>query len=93
MSNILSVFNPPAARDIPPEQDCLPCTAIQLLVCFAGGSYFLSPFPFRNKAGVVDLKVHPVWFQRGVRGVGIGLIALGMFRLGEVGQIWYNRRQ
>ncbi|EEQ41426.1 hypothetical protein EJF18_70039 [Clavispora lusitaniae] len=91
MSNILGAFNPPPARDLSSE-DCMACTAIQSMVCFGGGGYFLSPMPFRNKSGLVDLKKHPVWFQRSVRGIGIGLIALGMFRLGEVGQIWYRRR-
>lgn len=92
MSNILGVFSPPAGRDLS-DEECIPCTAVQLLVCFGGGGYFLTQMPFRDRHGVIDLKKHPVWFQRGVRGVAIGLIALGMFRLGEVGQIIYKRRQ
>lgn len=91
MSNILGVFNPPPSRDLT-DEECMPCTAVQLLVCFAGGGYFLSQMPFRDKNGVVDLKKHPVWFQRGVRGVAIGLIGLGMFRVGEIAQILYRRR-
>lgn len=91
MSNILKVFSPPAGRDLE-DSECVGCTAVQLLVCFGGGAYFLLSLPFKNKAGLVDLKKHPVWFQRGVRAGGIALIALGMFRLGELGQMWYRRR-
>lgn len=87
MSNILNVLNPPPSRPLS-DEECLPCTAVQLAVCLGGGGYFLLLLPFKGKNGVVDLKKHPVWFQRGVRGVGIGLVALGMYRLGEVVQIY-----
>lgn len=90
MSNILGVFNPPAGRDLS-DEECMPCTAVQLVVCFGGGGYFLSQIPFKDKNGLVDLKKHPLWFQRGVRGFGVLLIGLGMFRLGEIGQILYKR--
>lgn len=91
MSNILSVFNPPPLRDLG-EEDCIPCTLVQLVVCFAGGGYFALRMPFQGKDGAVDLKKHPLWFQRGVRGAGLALVALGMFRVGELVQIWYRRR-
>lgn len=73
------------------DDECLGCTAVQLVVCLGGGAYFASTRPFRGDGGVVDLKKHPVWFQRGVRASGVALIALGMFRVGEVAQIWYRR--
>lgn len=92
MSNILGVFRPPQGRDLS-DEECLPCTAVQLFVCFGGGSYFLTNYPFRDKNGLVDLKKHPVWFQRGIRAFGIGIIALGMYRLGEVAQILYRKRK
>lgn len=91
MSNILDVFQPPEGRDLS-DEECLGCTAVQTFMSLAGGSYFLSSMPFKNKKGVVDLKTHPLWFQRGIRGGGIILIALGMYRLGEVAQIIYKRR-
>lgn len=91
MSNILNVFNPPEGRDLG-EEECLGCTAVQTLLCLAGGGYFMSSMPFKNKSGTIDLKKHPLWFQRGVKGSGIMLVALGMFRLGEVIQIWHKRR-
>lgn len=91
MSNILNVFNPPPGKNLP-DEDCLGCTAVQLAVSFVGGGYFLSSLPFKDKSGLVDLKKHPVWFQRGVRGVGVGLIGLSFYRLGEVGKIFYNRK-
>lgn len=91
MSNITSIFNPPKGRDLS-DDECLGCTVVQLVVSLCGGLYFLSPYPFRDKAGLVDLKKHPLWFQRSVRGAGIGLVALAMYRVGEMGQIWYKRR-
>lgn len=94
MSNILSVFNPPPSRDVPvTEVNCLPCTAIQLAVAFGGGLYLNSNLPFSaTKDGKIDLKKHPQWWQKSVRGVGIVLVGLGAYRLGEVGQILYKRR-
>lgn len=91
MSNILDVFSPPAVRDLP-EEECLGCTAVQTVMSLAGGAYFASSMPFKDTQGRVDLKKHPVWFQRGVRSGGIALFALGMYRLGEVVQIAYKRR-
>ncbi|OBA22163.1 hypothetical protein METBIDRAFT_38696 [Metschnikowia bicuspidata var. bicuspidata NRRL YB-4993] len=90
MSNILNVLSPPPGRDLS-DEECIGCTAVQLAVCFLGGGYFLSLLPFKDKSGLVDLRKHPVWFQRGVRGTGIGLLALACYRLGEVGKIYYNR--
>lgn len=90
MSNILDIFNPPPSRLLS-DEECVPCTAVQLAVCLGGGAYFLLPLPFKGKNGVVDLRKHPLWFQRGVRGTGVVLVALGMYRLGEVAQI-YGRR-
>ncbi|KAM9932650.1 hypothetical protein OXX80_007722 [Metschnikowia pulcherrima] len=91
MSNILNVFNPPSGRDLS-EEECIGCTAVQSAVCFAGGAYFLSSMPFKGKNGLVDLKKHPVWFQRGVRGTGIALVALAFYRLCEVGRIYSQRK-
>ncbi|PSK35812.1 hypothetical protein C7M61_004294 [Candidozyma pseudohaemuli] len=90
MSNIINVFNPPPSRLLG-DEECLGCTAVQLVVCLGGGGYFLLSLPFKGKNGTVDLRKHPIWFQRGVRGVGIGLVALGMYRLGEVVQIYSKR--
>ncbi|PVH16673.1 uncharacterized protein CXQ87_004969 [Candidozyma duobushaemuli] len=92
MSNIINVFNPPPSRSLG-DEECLGCTAVQSVVCLGGGGYFLSSLPFKGKNGTVDLRKHPIWFQRGVRGVGIGLVALGMYRLGEVVQIYSKRRR
>lgn len=91
MSNIANVFNPPPGRDLS-DEECLGCTAVQLAVCLGGGSYFLSSMPFKDKTGLVDLRRHPVWFQRGIRATGIGLLALACYRLGEVAKIYHNRK-
>lgn len=58
-----------------------------------GGAYFLSLMPFNGPKGKPDLIKHPIWFQRGIRGAGCGLIALAMYRLGEVAQALYIRSE
>lgn len=91
MSNILNVFNPPEGRDLS-NDECLGCTAVQTVMSLAGGAYFLTSMPFKDKKGSIDVRKHPIWFQRGIRGGGIILIALGMYRLGEVVQIYHKRQ-
>lgn len=88
---LFRVFSPPAPRDLP-EEDCLGCTLVQLAVCFGGGAYFASLMPFKDASGKINLTKHPLWFQRSVRGGGVALVALGMFRIGEVLQMVYRAR-
>lgn len=90
MSNILSVFNPPPARDLP-DVDCLPCTAIQGAVSLFGGSFLVSGIPFRDsKLNLIDIVKHPLWWQRSVRGFGIGVIGFGVFRISQSVEMWKN---
>ena len=62
MSNILSVFNPPPSRDIP-DEPCLPCTAIQSLMSFAGGLYLNLNSLFKDLKGKINVHKNPIWWQ------------------------------
>ncbi|CUM45169.1 uncharacterized protein AC631_05582 [Debaryomyces fabryi] len=92
MSNILSVFNPPPARAIPYES-CLPCTAIQSLMSFAGGLYLNLNSLFKDLKGKINLHKNPIWWQNSVKSLGILLIGLGAYRAGEVGLMVWNRKR
>lgn len=97
-SNILSVFNPPKPGPYPPSQEtpeeqCLPCTAIQSLVALGCGFYLSSPNQFKDKTtGKIDLVKNPLWWQRSVRSAGIILFGMGAYRAGEVFQILYKKK-
>ncbi|ODV69949.1 hypothetical protein HYPBUDRAFT_151488 [Hyphopichia burtonii NRRL Y-1933] len=84
-SNILKVFNPPSSQPVAP---CIPCTAIQSIVCIGGGIFFASGLIFKDfKTGKMPkfgTKQHPMWFVKTVKGGGICLVGLGAYRGGEV---------
>lgn len=92
MSNILSVFNPPPARDIP-DEPCLPCTAIQSLMSFAGGLYLNLNSLFKDLKGKINIHKNPIWWQNSVKSLGILLIGLGAYRAGEAGLMVWNRKR
>ena len=90
MSNIADIFNPPASRPVVTD-NCAPCTAVQALMCFGGGWYMLLGFPLQDKNGIIDVRKHPVWWQKSVRGVGVLLVGLGAYRVGELAQMAWHR--
>lgn len=91
MSNIISVFNPPASRALP-DESCMPCTAIQSLMSFAGGFYLNLNSLFKDLKGKINLRKNPIWWQNSVKSIGIVLIGLGAYRAGEMGLMYWNRR-
>lgn len=44
--------------------------------------------PFRDGKPKIDLTKHPLWWQRSVRGVGVGVIGFGLWRLAEAFLMW-----
>jgi hypothetical protein len=90
MSNIAGIFNPPASRPVETD-NCAPCTAVQALMCFGGGWYMLLGFPLQDKNGTINVRKHPLWWQKSVRGVGVLLVGLGAYRVGELAQMAWHR--
>lgn len=90
MSNIALIFSPRPPADYEP---CVTCTAMQAVMSFAGGWYMLLGRPFHDSKGVIDVRKHPIWWQKSVRGVGVLLVGLGAYRVGELGQVaweWFQ---
>lgn len=90
-SNILDVFKDKEPRDITGEEakDCLPCQVMGSLGSLAAGVYFSSGYLFKDD---YDFKTNPQWWRNTIKGVGYGLIGLGIYRGGQ-GWLWDKTRE
>lgn len=82
-SNILSVFNPPPARDLEDYETCIPCTAMQSIVAILGGGYLTTNLPFQPSEKF-KVQQNPLWWIRSVKVSGLMLIGFGIYRAKEV---------
>lgn len=92
-SNILSVFNPPAKRDLSDEevQDCIPCQVMSTVFSLGFGSYLISgkPFEYSDKEAKRGItaekfeKMNPQWWRNSLRAFGGSLIVFGLVRGSE----------
>ncbi|CCD22356.1 Dmo2p NDAI_0A01980 [Naumovozyma dairenensis CBS 421] len=97
MSNILSVFNPPAERNFNEEEnlDCLPCQVMNSFLAIGFGTYLASgraiTYSDKDKKKGVTLKEferrNPLWWRNSIRSIGGGLLVYGVIR-GSEGWIW-----
>lgn len=89
-SNLLSVFKPAQAKDYE-YQECIPCTSIQAMLSFVLGGYLQSDTLFKEN-GKIDLKKHPIMWQKSVKLTGLGLFGFGFWRLYEVYNMYTEKR-
>lgn len=82
-SNILSVFNPPPARDIEDYEKCIPCTTMQSVVAILGGAYLTTDLPFQPNEKF-KVNQNPLWWIRTVKVSGLALVGFGIYRAKEV---------
>lgn len=86
-SNIVSVFVKPSPGETPSppslfeDTDCIPCTVVQLITAIGLGTYLQTQTIFREPNGTIDVYKNPKWWRNSVRGLGIGLMALGVQRM------------
>lgn len=62
-------------------------------MCFGGGWYMQLGLPMQDKSGKIDVRKHPLWWQKSVRGMGIVLVGLGSYRVGELVRMGWDRYQ
>ncbi|CAH01791.1 hypothetical protein KDRO_C02750 [Kluyveromyces lactis] len=101
-SNITSLFNPPAQRDLTDEEtrDCIPCQIMATAFSLGFGGYLASGKPFQygeaeKKKGVTVeqfAKLNPKWWVSSARLFGGALIAFGIYR-GTEGWLWNKEKK
>lgn len=85
-SNILNVFTQSETSASTDDNElCLPCQVMGSLTCLAGGLYFMSELPFKDSSP--KAKPNPLWWKNSVKGAGLMLFGLGIYRGGE-GWLW-----
>lgn len=96
MSNILSVFNPPPARDLSDEEvgrGCIGCTAVQGATAMGVGAYMALGAilkPLAQSLAKTGPVTHPPWWKASVRAGGALLVIFGAVRAAEAWTLFRN---